>query len=246
MLILVKIFGKYWFPLKILALVEVFKKSWFSSIFSKNLDFGHNFRKCGFWSKFSENLNSGQNFWKSRFWSKFFEFSIYLQSWFWPKFSIIEFCQKFRKSWFWSKFIKFLIWVKIFGSVDFGQNFRKILISVKIFWKSWHWSKFSKNLYFSQDFRKSRFWSKFFKISISVKILGILDLCSILILAKIFKLSNFVKNCRKLSRFCQNFLKSCQNFWKCWFWSKFSENIDFSQNILKILALVEVFEKSWF
>ena len=122
-------------------------------------------------------------FGKSQFWSQFLKISIsvkilgfldlFKQSWFWPKFSndqilskivvnYLDFCQNFRKAWFWSKFIKFLILVKILENVDFDQNFRKILISVKICWKSWHWAKFSKNLDFSQDFRKSRFFVKIF------------------------------------------------------------------------------------
>ena len=90
------------------------------------------------------------------------------------------------------------------------------------------------------------------KISISVKFLGIHDLFN----PSWFwpKLSNFVKNCRKLSQFLSKFSKILilvkiykilafrQNFRKSWFWSKFSKNIDFRQNILEILAAVEIFE----
>ena len=99
---------------------------------------------------------------------------------------------------------------------------------------------------------KSQFWSNFMKISISVKFLGIHDLFN----PSWFwpKMSNFVKNCRKLSQFLSKFSKILilvkiykilafrQNFRKSWFWSKFSKNIDFRQNILEILAAVEIFE----
>ena len=119
--------------------------------------------------------------------------------------------------------------------------------------------KFSGNLNFGQNFRKSWFRSKN---------LGILDISSILILARIFKISIFFNNCRKLSRFCQNFSKILilviiykildfgQNFRKCWLWLKLSENLDFSQDFRKyrcfqnfhqiMISLKKIIEKSWF
>ena len=100
-------------------------------------------------------------------------------------FQIIEFCEKllyiisilskFSKIFILVKIHKFLISVKIFKNV---QNFRKILISVKILWKSWHWSKFSKNLDFSQDLQRYRFLSKISEVmSKFVKIFGDPEFC---------------------------------------------------------------------
>ena len=155
---LVKIFQISKFS-KILISFKSFEEPWFSSIFSKNLDFGKNF----------ENVDFGQNFRKISILVKILGIlDLFKQSWFWPKLSnyrilskivvnYLDFGQNFRKSWFWSKFIKFFILVKIFENVHFRQNFRKILISVNFFFKSWHWSKFLKNLDFSLNFRKSRF-----------------------------------------------------------------------------------------
>ena len=185
-----------------------FRKSWFYSKVSKNLAFRQYFQKISMLVKISENVDFGKKFlnisilvkffWKSRFRSKFLEFSIYLQTnLFLGKIfkllnpvkivvNYLDFCQNFRKSWFWSQFIKFLLLIKIFENVDVGQNFRKILISVKIFLKSWHWSKFSKNLDFSQDYRKSRFCQKFRKLCQTLA-----KFSMILILFKIFDKSWF-------------------------------------------------------
>ena len=110
--------------------------------------------------------------------------------------------------------------VKFFENVVFVKKFLNISILFKNFWRF-------------------RFRSKFLEFSIYLQ--------TNLILAKIFKLSNFVKNCRKLSRFLSKFSKililvknhkilaSGKKFRKCWFWSKFR----------KILMSVKILWKSW-
>ena len=133
-------------------------------------------------------------------------------------------------------------------NLDFCKNFRKCAF----------WSKFSEILNSGQNFWETWFRSQFLEFSINFQ--------TILIWAKIVKLSIFVKKC-KVSRFLSIFTKILilvkihkildfgLNFRKCWFWSKFSENIDFRQNFLEIwhwskfsknVDFSQDFRKSWF
>ena len=69
----------------------------------------------------------------------------------------------------------------MYKNLEFGQNFQKISIVVKIVGTSRFWSKLSKmsvldkiaeNVDYSQNFRKMSIWVKFANISILVKIVG--------------------------------------------------------------------------
>ena len=99
--------------------------------------------------------------------------------------------------------------------MDLGQNFGKISILVKIF----------ENLDFGQISWNSRF------------------IQTILILAKIVKMSNFVKNCRKLSQFSSKFsnILILVKIYKILDFGKIFENLDFGQNFRKILISVKIF-----
>ena len=73
---------------------------------------------------------------------KFFE-----KSWLWSIFKKIDFRKiEYEYLDFGQNFWKIWIWVKIFKNLDFGQNFLKILLLVTIFEQFRFWSKFAKNL----------------------------------------------------------------------------------------------------
>ena len=161
-----------------------------------NLYFGQNYRKISILVKKNENLAFGMNFrkiwilvWifgKSRFWSKFWKISIsgkFSEKLIWSKVSKnLELIKSLQKSWF--------FFFKILYNLDFGQNYWKISILVKI-------SKPSDNLDFCMNFRKNLGFSQNFrKISILVNILDNLD-CG--------------QNCRKISILVKKFRKS--RFW---------------------------------
>ena len=76
-------------------------------------------------------------------------------------FENLDFGQNSLKFQVWAYFTKNLdfirnisISVQISESLDFGQNFRKILIEVKIFEICRFWSKLLKNLNFGQNLEK--------------------------------------------------------------------------------------------
>ena len=105
----------------------------------------------------------------------------------------------------------------MFGNLDIGQSFRKILICAKI----------SVNLNFCQHFGKlSRFWSKFLNIPTLFEILVNLDFGQnfreIFILVKILEKSQFSLTFLKLLILVEN-INSGQNFRKYQFKSKFFE-----------------------
>ena len=93
--------------------------------------------------------------------------------------------------------------VKIYKNLEFGQNFRKIQILIKIVGNSRFWSKLTKMsisdktaknlLIIVKIFEKFRFVSIFMKISILVKIHEDLD---------------FGQNCRKILILDNIFVKS--------------------------------------
>ena len=158
---------------KFSILIQIFRRSWFSSKLSKILISVTFFSKFWFWSQFSKISNLVNILEKSRFWSKFPIISILVKI-----FEKSQFCQNFVKSLFVNIFRKILILIKKkkkIRNLDFAQSFRKVSIWVKIF----------DNLDFSQNFKKIyilikilgkfRFWSKFLQIALWSKLFEALD-----------------------------------------------------------------------
>ena len=138
---------------------------------------------------------------------------------------MVKFSKKFR---FLSKFSK------ISKNVDFGHNFPKIFILVKIFENFRVWSNF---------FKKFRFCSKFSKIAKNVdfsKIFVKFRFCS-----KFTKNGDFFENCEKF-RFWSNVEKFR-------FWSWFSKKIEkrtildkIGENFWNNVDFSQVFKDIWF
>ena len=110
--------------------------------------------------------------------------------------------------------MKISILVKIYENLDFGQNYRKILILVNIFEKSRFLSISSVKSIgvkifpkYGQNFQKCRFGSKFENMSISIK-----NFKKISILVKIKKKYQFRRK--------SNLVKFVE---KSRFWSKFNK-----------------------
>ena len=151
-----------------------------------------------------------------------------------------------------------------FRKFRFWSKFLEISILVDVLKKSWFWRTFLKIPFFSAFFGNYLdIGQTFLKISILVKISDNLDFSQNWRepwhWTKVLKNIDYRQNLRKISILVKkNFehLYFCPNLRKCWFRSKFSENIDsghsfqksrFCSKCLDILILVNVFEKkSWF
>ena len=165
---------------KIWNFSQNFRKSLFSSKFSKSFDLRQNFQnltsfkiceKSWSSSKFKKTFDFGQNLTISkrfRFWSIFLKISLEVKiissSWFGSKFSKnLDLDQNFRKSPFSCKFWKSLEFpLKKNEKIELLETvFRKITIFVTIsrfwsqFWKKFRiWSILSKTLEIGHNFRK--------------------------------------------------------------------------------------------
>ena len=157
----------------------------------------------------------------------------------WAKISVNpDFCQHVGKlSRFWSKFLNISTLVEILDNLDFGRNYREIFILVKIFDKSRFSSKVLKMLILVEIFGEYQFWSKFLKKYrwskfLEISILGkkfqtILTLPKFSIIS-LFFLQIFKENYLDFFLIFEN-IDFSLNFWKSWYWSKFSKNLDLSQ-----------------
>ena len=233
-----------------------FWKSWFLWRFSKYLDFAQNCRQYRFQTKFSKNphfrqnfrfisilmklvknLDFGQNYRKIAILVKMFESPAFSDAFQNTSISVKIFenhslRQNFRKKKrFWTKLVKISkslvnldfirnisILVQISVNLDFGQTFWKILIEVKIFEVSGIWPKFTKIAILGKYLWKSQSWGRFSKY---------LDF------VQTFRKFQFGQNFRIISillKFSKN-LKLYQTFEQFGFWSIFSKNSDFGQNL---------------
>ena len=125
----------------------------------------------------------------------------------------LDFGQSLWKSRFWSKLWKIFDLHWNLKNLDFGKYLPKPPM----------WLKFSKNLDFDRNFPNCWFWTKLQKLLVIAKF--------VLICANICQYLDFVQNFRKLSILVDIYenLGFGQSLWKSRFWSKLSENLDFSQ-----------------